>query len=112
MHPPARVLPASAGLHDNQSAGRSVSGPTRWPGRPPAWPVDPWPVVQSFASRLDAVFCRNVLIYFDKPTQARVIDRLARVLRPGGLLFVGHAENLTEHREQFTLRGKSVYERR
>jgi chemotaxis protein methyltransferase CheR len=75
--------------------------------------LDPsWPVVQSFASRLDAVFCRNVLIYFDKSTQARVIDRLARVLRPGGLLFVGHAENLTEHREQFTLRGKSVYERR
>jgi chemotaxis protein methyltransferase CheR len=71
-----------------------------------------WVAVQSFAPRLDAVFCRNVLIYFDKPTQARVVDRLARVLRPGGLLFVGHAENLTEHREQFTLRGKSVYERR
>jgi len=75
--------------------------------------LDPsWPAVQSFAPRLDAVFCRNLLIYFDKPTQARVVDRLARVLGPGGLLFVGHAENLTEHREQFTLRGKSVYERR
>lgn len=75
--------------------------------------LDPsWPVVRSFATRLDAVFCRNVLIYFDKPTQARVVDRLARVLRPGGLLFVGHAENLTEHRDLFTLRGKSVYERR
>jgi chemotaxis protein methyltransferase CheR len=69
--------------------------------------ADPRPL-----GEFDIVFCRNVLIYFDKPTQARVVDRLARVLRPGGLLFVGHAENLTEHREQFTLRGKSVYERR
>jgi chemotaxis protein methyltransferase CheR len=75
--------------------------------------LDPsWPVVRSFATRFDAVFCRNVLIYFDKPTQARLVDRLAQVLRPGGLLFVGHAENLTEHRDLFTLRGKSVYERR
>ncbi len=43
---------------------------------------------------LDLIFCRNVLIYFDPPTRQGVISRLARHLRPGGLLFLGHAENL------------------
>jgi chemotaxis protein methyltransferase CheR len=42
----------------------------------------------------DAIFCRNVLIYFDKPTQKRVVEAFARVLRPGGYLFLGHAESI------------------
>jgi chemotaxis protein methyltransferase CheR len=41
------------------------------------------------------IFCRNVLIYFDKPTQQRVVERLASVLSPGGYLLTGHAESLT-----------------
>ncbi|HEX3467968.1 MAG TPA: CheR family methyltransferase [Candidatus Elarobacter sp.] len=42
----------------------------------------------------DAILCRNVLIYFDKPTQKRVVESFAKALRPGGYLFLGHAESL------------------
>lgn len=69
---------------------------------------DDWPFRESF----DVVFCRNVMIYFDAPTQRRVLERIHRVLKPGGMLFVGHAENFSESRDLFTLRGKTVYERR
>jgi chemotaxis protein methyltransferase CheR len=70
-----------------------------------------WPALKSFAPTLDVIFCRNVMIYFDKPTQRQILDRFAQVLRPGGLLFIGHSENFTDHREHFALRGKTVYER-
>ena len=68
---------------------------------------DDWPFREPF----DVVFCRNVMIYFDAQTQRRVLERIHRVLKPGGLLFVGHAENFSESRDLFTLRGKTVYER-
>ena len=42
---------------------------------------------------MDLVFCRNMLIYFDKPTQQAVLARLCAHLRPGGYLFLGHAES-------------------
>jgi chemotaxis protein methyltransferase CheR len=44
---------------------------------------------------MDVIFCRNILIYFDKPTQAMVVERLCNHLRRGGYLFVGHSETLT-----------------
>lgn len=69
---------------------------------------DDWP----FRKLFDVVFCRNVMIYFDNPTQRRVLERIHRVMSPGGLLFVGHAENFTESRDLFVLKGKTVYERR
>lgn len=69
---------------------------------------EPWSIKGGF----DVLFCRNVMIYFDAPTQRRLIERMHQVLNPGGLLFVGHAENLGESRDLFTLRGKTVYVRR
>ncbi len=59
----------------------------------------------------DAIFCRNVMIYFDKPTQYRILEKFAPLLKPGGLLFVGHSENLYHARNLFVPRGKTVYER-
>jgi chemotaxis protein methyltransferase CheR len=59
----------------------------------------------------DIVFCRNVMIYFDNPTQRRVLERTHAVMKPGGLLYVGHSENFTESRDLFRLRGKTIYER-
>jgi chemotaxis protein methyltransferase CheR len=44
---------------------------------------------------MDLVFCRNILIYFDKPTQTKVLERLCQHLRPGGYLFLGHSESIT-----------------
>ncbi len=69
---------------------------------------DDWPFREPF----DVVFCRNVMIYFDAPTQRRVLEKIHRVLKPGGMLFVGHAENFSESRDLFSLHGKTVYERR
>jgi chemotaxis protein methyltransferase CheR len=65
-----------------------------------------WPI----ASGLDAIFCRNVMIYFDKPTQRRLVERYARLLRPTGLFFAGHAESLLDQGKFFRLRGQTVYE--
>ena len=69
---------------------------------------DDWP----FKDPFDAVFCRNVMIYFDAPTQRRVLEKIHRVMKPGALLFVGHAENFSDSRDLFVLKGKTVYERR
>ncbi|CAM4302132.1 CheR family methyltransferase [Kerstersia similis] len=67
-----------------------------------------WSVLQG--RLFDVVFCRNVMIYFDKDTQARVLQRLASVMKPGGLLFAGHSENFGNITGDFILRGKTVYE--
>mgnify|MGYP002146865509 CR=1 FL=1 len=59
----------------------------------------------------DIIFCRNVMIYFDAPTQRQVLQQMHAVLKPDGLLYVGHSENFTDARELFRLRGKTIYER-
>lgn len=68
---------------------------------------DDWPFQEPF----DVVFCRNVMIYFDDVTQRKVLERMHKVLVPGGLLFAGHAENFSDSRDLFVLKGKTVYER-
>ena len=65
----------------------------------------------SFREAFDIVFCRNVMIYFDAQTQRRVLERIHSVMKPAGMLFVGHSENFTDSRDLFRLRGKTVYER-
>ncbi|WP_371243002.1 CheR family methyltransferase [Pantoea sp. KPR_PJ] len=57
----------------------------------------------------DAIFCRNVMIYFDKSTQSRLLNRFAKLLKPGGLLFVGHSEQFNNMDSPFRLKGRSVY---
>ena len=65
----------------------------------------------SLGDPFDLVFCRNVMIYFDNPTQRKVLEHMHAVMKPGGLLYVGHSENFTESRDLFRLRGKTIYER-
>ncbi|KVE27613.1 chemotaxis protein CheR [Burkholderia singularis] len=63
-----------------------------------------------FSKPFDAIFCRNVMIYFDKPTQAQVLARFEPLMKPGGLLFAGHSENFSYVTRAFQLRGQTVYE--
>ncbi len=65
-----------------------------------------WPIQGPF----DAIMCRNVMIYFDKPTQRRILERFAPMLRSDGLLFAGHSESFMTSADLFRLRGKTVYE--
>ncbi|WP_163559531.1 CheR family methyltransferase [Halomonas sp. NO4] len=65
-----------------------------------------WPPVKG---PFDAIFCRNIMIYFDKQTQARILERFAPLLKPDGLLFAGHSENFSYITEVFRLRGQTVY---
>ena len=70
--------------------------------------LDPaWPLRGGFT----ALFCRNVMIYFDKPTQYAILHRMAPLLETGGLLFAGHSENFSDARDLMRLRGRTVYER-
>jgi chemotaxis protein methyltransferase CheR len=61
---------------------------------------------------LDAIFCRNVVIYFDKDTQRQLFARFAKLQRPGDLLFLGHSESLHNVCDAYTLIGKTVYRRK
>lgn len=61
--------------------------------------------------QFDVIFCRNLMIYFDRETQARILNGFARVTKPGGLLFAGHSENFSGMTSAFNLRSKTVYER-
>jgi chemotaxis protein methyltransferase CheR len=66
-----------------------------------------WPI----RAPIDAIFCRNVMIYFDKTTQQGILERFAGLLENGGLLFAGHSENFTQAGNIFRSLGRTVYER-
>jgi len=58
---------------------------------------------------VDAIFCRNVMIYFDKPTQNKILERFLPLLKQGGLLFAGHSENASLVNQSFKPLGHTVY---
>jgi len=64
-----------------------------------------WPIKGPF----DAIFCRNVMIYFDKPTQYKVLSRFHPLLTPEGLLYAGHSESFQHASDIFRLKGKTVF---
>ncbi len=66
-----------------------------------------WPV----QGPLDAIFCRNVMIYFDKPTQYRILKKFVPLLREDGLLYAGHSESFLHAADLFRSLGRTVYER-
>ncbi len=66
-----------------------------------------WPIKDS----IDVIFCRNVVIYFDKPTQSKLFDRYADRLPTGGHLFVGHSESLYKVCNRFELLGQTIYKK-
>lgn len=68
--------------------------------------ADSWPLTGQF----DVIFCRNVMIYFDKGTQRKILSRFVPLMKPDALLFAGHSENFLYVSESLKLRGKTVYE--
>ncbi|MEO8778101.1 MAG: protein-glutamate O-methyltransferase [Rhodanobacter sp.] len=67
-----------------------------------------WPMRGPF----DAIFCRNVVIYFDQPTKQRLFRRFAQLLPAGGYLFLGHSESLHGINDEFELVGRTIYRKR
>ena len=62
-------------------------------------------------SPLDLIFCRNVMIYFDRPTQETLVNKFHRYLRPGGYLFIGHSESLQWVKHPFKLLAPTIYQK-
>ncbi|MCF6302136.1 MAG: chemotaxis protein CheR [Devosiaceae bacterium] len=67
--------------------------------------MENWPVKGPF----DAIFCRNVTIYFDKETQTRVFERFSQLLNQGAYLYIGHSENMRAEALGYVLEGKTIY---
>jgi len=69
--------------------------------------LGPWP----FRGPFDAIFCRNVMIYFDGPTKATLIERFIQHIKPGGWLYIGHSESLLGSHPGLALVGRTIYRR-
>ena len=65
-----------------------------------------WPMRE----KMDIIFCRNVVIYFDRETKSKLVDRFAGQLISDGLLFMGHSESLYKSSQRFNLLGKTIYQ--
>jgi chemotaxis protein methyltransferase CheR len=69
--------------------------------------LGPWPMTAKF----DVIFCRNVVIYFNKETQKELFERLADQLNDGGYLFIGHSETLHGMTSRFEPKGRTIYQK-
>jgi len=69
--------------------------------------MEQWP----FSGLFDAIFCRNVMIYFDAPTKAALVERFTRQLKPEGWLYIGHSESLIGSHPGLELVGRTTYRR-
>ncbi len=69
--------------------------------------METWP----FKGPFDAIFCRNVMIYFDAQTKAKLIERFTEKIRPGGFLYIGHSESLNGAHPGISLVGRTIYRR-
>lgn len=63
----------------------------------------------SISGPFDVIFCRNIMIYFDKPSQAKILKHFVSYLKPDGLLITGHSESFSYISDDFVLRGQTVY---
>jgi chemotaxis protein methyltransferase CheR len=68
---------------------------------------DGWPMRGPF----EAIFCRNVMIYFDGPTKTKLVDRFTDLLRVGSWLYIGHSESLLGSHPRLKLAGRTIYRR-
>lgn len=111
-----RIAPLTP--EDRQLALEPDDGPptTRWRVRAPLRSflhfarlnlMDPWPMKGPF----DVIFCRNVMIYFSRETQERLVNRMAALLTPGGTLYVGHSESLSAIQHPLITRGPAIHVR-
>jgi len=69
--------------------------------------LERWP----FRGPFDAIFCRNVMIYFDGPTKTALVERFVKALIPGGWLYIGHSESLLGSQMGLKLMGRTIYRR-
>ncbi|MFC3093399.1 chemotaxis protein CheR [Alteromonas sediminis] len=65
----------------------------------------------SLPTKLDIIFCRNVMIYFDKATQTKLLKRFAEKLKPGGLYFAGHSESVMPLCDHYSPLGHTIYQK-
>jgi len=69
--------------------------------------LKPWPIKE----KMDVIFCRNVVIYFDKETKISLVNRFYDQLKPNGYLLMGHSESLHGISERYLLLGKTIYQK-
>lgn len=114
IYEPARIEPVPGALRSRYLAVRTRKGQKSYEVGPSLRQIivfkylnlmQEWP----FKGPLDFIFCRNVMIYFDKETQQRLVNRFWQALAPQGILFTGHSESLTGIRHNFRYIQPTIY---